>query len=103
MGAEKNNNEDHAQTVAFFVELVLPAIVEDDAATLLPGVNLVFDSHGWRIVLRHDQSQVIAKIAEVWTAVRGDRFARIEDGEECLIEVGNLFKESSGARAFFLI
>lgn len=102
-GTEEIHDEDDTEAIALVVDFVLPAVIEENAASLLPGVDLIFDTHGRRIIYRYFESEVIAKVAEVGATVCRNGLAGIEDGEECLIDIGDFFEERRGARASFLI
>ncbi len=99
----KITDQHDAHTVAFVIYLMFQAVVEDDAFTLFPDVGMVLDAHGRRVVFRDDESEVVAQVAHVGSAMRRDGFSGVEDGEERLIEIGDAFKKGRGAGAAVLV
>jgi len=57
------DDEDHAVCLALVVDFVVPTVVEQNPLALLPGINLFFEPDRGRVLLRYDQSEVIAKVA----------------------------------------
>src|ERR1700679_3683836 len=102
-GAQKIDDQHHAKPIALVLDLMLSTVVEENAFALFPDVNLVIDAHRRGIVLRHNQSEMVAQVAEIKAAVRRNRFAGVQNGKESLVQVRNRGQQSRSERTFLLV
>src|SRR5262249_12673874 len=79
--------------------LMLPGVVPEHVLTFPPGIDLVLDAELGRVLLRHDQAQMVAQVAPVWTLMGGYRLARVEDRETRLERPVDPVEGGAGPRA----
>ena len=61
--------EDDSIPGALVDHFVVPSVIEENARPFLPGVKPIPDPHARRIVLRHDESEVISDDTEMGSVV----------------------------------